>query len=69
MSARAICDWRFGCKHQRQSLAPSSWIRREGARLTPDGKLVCTFTPKEVRTPADLLDAAKALLNQLVTYV
>jgi transcription-repair coupling factor (superfamily II helicase) len=41
----------------------------ERARLTPDGKLVYSFTAKEVKTPEDLLDAAKALLNQLLTYV
>ncbi|MCC6810223.1 MAG: transcription-repair coupling factor [Deltaproteobacteria bacterium] len=41
----------------------------ERARLTPDGKLVYTFSAKEVREPEDLLDAAKALLNQLLSYV
>jgi transcription-repair coupling factor (superfamily II helicase) len=41
----------------------------ERARLTPDGKLVYTFSKKEVSKPEDLLDGAKALLQQLTAYV
>lgn len=43
--------------------------RPNEARLTPDGKLVFTFSAKQVSEPVDILAGAKALLSQLVTYV
>ncbi len=53
----------------RARLVDLATTQPERARLTPDGKLVYSFTPKEVQKPEDLLDAAKALLNQLSAYV
>lgn len=43
--------------------------KQNDARLTPEGKLVFTFSSKQVSQPLDLLSGSKALLQQLVGYV
>ena len=53
---------------ERARLVDMAQSQPDVARITPEGKLVYSFSPKQVKNPVDLLGACKALLNQLVGY-